>query len=266
MIARFTSISLPLFTALLLSACSQPDRQQLTITGSSTIAPVASELARIFEQMNPDVRIDVQTGGSSRGLADARNGLADIGMVSKAVKETDVVATLLARDGLAVIAHKSNPVAALSSTQIVQIYRGELEQWPGSNLPISVVHKADGRSTQEVFLKHFKLQPREIKASVIVGDNEQGIKTVAGTPGAIGYVSIGAAQYSSDNDVPIKLLPLGGVTATVENVQNGSYPLARELNWVTRDMPTGLAAEFIEFATTNTGSEIIRGLYFVPVN
>lgn len=250
---------------LVIAACGNNNQQKLSITGSSTIAPVAAELARTFEALNANVRIDVQTGGSSRGLADASKGLADIGMVSKAVNHPNVTATLLARDGLAVILHSSNPTAALSREQLVQIYRGERTQWPGSDQAISVVHKADGRSTQQIFLEHFALQANEIKAAVIVGDNEQGIKTVAGNPGAIGYVSIGAAQYSQRAGVPIKLLPLNGVAATVENVSNGSYPLARELNWVTANPPQGLAKAFIDFSATDKGHEIIRSLYFVPV-
>ena len=59
---------------------------RLVITGSSTVAPLAGELAKQFELLHPGVRIDVQSGGSSRGITDARRGTADIGMVSRAPK------------------------------------------------------------------------------------------------------------------------------------------------------------------------------------
>ncbi|MGH7889036.1 MAG: substrate-binding domain-containing protein, partial [Thermodesulfobacteriota bacterium] len=58
---------------------------KLVLTGSSTVAPLAAEIGKRFEAQHPDVRIDVQTGGSSRGVADARQELADIGMVSRAL-------------------------------------------------------------------------------------------------------------------------------------------------------------------------------------
>ena len=102
-------------------------------------------------------------------------------------------------------------------------------------------------------------------ADAIVGDNEQGIKTVAGNPSAIGYVSIGAAQYAADNGVAIKLLPLGGVIASVENVANGSYPLARELNLLTSEKSSLAAQEFLQFASSSEAAQTIKSLYFVPI-
>ncbi|MCH9639427.1 MAG: substrate-binding domain-containing protein, partial [Betaproteobacteria bacterium] len=76
--------------------------QRLVLTGSSTVAPLVGEIARQFESLNPGVRIDVQTGGSSRGINDARNGIADIGMVSRALKtnEKDLLAFTIALDGI----------------------------------------------------------------------------------------------------------------------------------------------------------------------
>ncbi|MEZ4463171.1 MAG: substrate-binding domain-containing protein [bacterium] len=65
--------------------------------------------------------MDVQAGGSSRGIADARQGAADVGMVSRALKaeEGDLTATPIARDGIALIVHRDNPIAALSADQVV---------------------------------------------------------------------------------------------------------------------------------------------------
>ncbi|MFX8067301.1 substrate-binding domain-containing protein, partial [Acinetobacter baumannii] len=92
----------------------------ITVTGSSTLAPVLLEMAKAYEAKTPNVRVDVQTGGSSKGLADARSGKADIGMVSRARRpdETDLQWTLVANDGLAIIVHKSNPLDALSADQV----------------------------------------------------------------------------------------------------------------------------------------------------
>ena len=90
--------------------------QHLTLTGSSTIAPLALEIGKRFEQQNPGVRVDVQTGGSSRGVNDARTGLADIGMVSRALHESeaDLTAYTIAMDGVCMILHRDNSIDALS--------------------------------------------------------------------------------------------------------------------------------------------------------
>lgn len=244
--------------------------EKLVITGSSTIAPLAAEIGKRFEKQNPDVRVDVQSGGSSRGVNDARNGLADIGMASRALKaeENDLKNFTIALDGIGVILHKENPVKTLTDQQVIDIYTGKITNWKdvgGKDVRITVVNKAEGRSTLELFLHHYKLKNSDIKPQVVIGDNQQGIKTVAGNSGAIGYVSVGTAEFESGNGAPIKLLPMDGVAATVENVRNGSFPLSRPLNLVTKTAPQGLAKRFIDFASSKEVYDIVEAQYFVPL-
>lgn len=243
---------------------------KLVITGASTLAPLIAEIGKRFESLYPTVRIDVQSGGSSRGVADARQGLADIGMVSRAMKEDerDLSAFPVARDGVCPILHQENPVQALADEQIVAIYTGTITNWKavgGADAPITVVNKAEGRSTLEVFLHYFKLKNVDVKAQVVIGDNEQGVKTVAGNRNAIGYVSIGTAEYDATHGVPIKLLPIGGVAASTESVRKGSFPLSRPLHLVTRTSPSGLAKAFIEYAQSRAVHDLIKQQYFVPL-
>ncbi|BAY89677.1 MULTISPECIES: phosphate ABC transporter substrate-binding protein [unclassified Tolypothrix] len=244
---------------------------KLVLTGSSTVAPLAAEIGKKFESEHPDVRVDVQTGGSSRGIADARTGVANIGMASRSLKaeEKDLKAFAIARDGIGMILHKENPVKSLSNQQVIDIYTGKVNNWQqvsGKNAPITVVNKAEGRSTLELFLSYFKLKNSDIKSSVVIGDNQQGIKTVAGNPNAIGYVSIGTAEFSINNGVPIKLLPLNGVAASTENIKNGTFPLARPLNLVTKTQPQGLERAFIDFAQSPQVHDIVKKQDFVPIS
>jgi len=224
--------------------------EHLSLTGSSTVAPLALEIAKRFEKLNPGIRIDVQTGGSSRGINDARRGLADIGMVSRALKqsETDLTAHTIATDGIGIILHSDNPVDQLSDDQIRAIYTGKIANWRelgGEDRGITVVNKAEGRSTLELFLHYFGLRNSQIKARVIIGDNQQGIKTVAGNPGAIGYVSIGTAEYEEQRGVSIKRPIVNGVEASIATVRSGDFPLSRPLNLVTKGELTDLAKRFI---------------------
>jgi phosphate transport system substrate-binding protein len=245
--------------------------EKLVLTGSSTIAPLAAEIGKRFEKNNSGVRVDVQTGGSSRGISDARNGLADIGMASRALKaeEQDLKSFTIALDGVGLILHKDNPIQTLNTQQVVDIYTGKIANWKevgGKDARITVVNKAEGRSTLELFLHYYALKNSGIKAHVVIGDNQQGIKTVAGNANAIGYVSIGTAEFEEGNGTPIKLLPLNGVMAKVENVRNGSYPLSRPLNLVTKNIPQGLAQRFIAFAQSKAVDDIIEAQYFVPLS
>ncbi len=269
---RLFTCLVALLSASIVSCSSANNRSdhQLVLTGSSTVAPLVLEMAKRFESQHPGVRVDVQTGGSSRGIADAMRGLADIGMASRSLREEEyeLHAFAIARDGVCVILHRDNPIEALTDAQIVAIYSGEIVNWSdvgGHDAPITVVNKAAGRSTLELFLEYFDLSSTEIRADVVIGDNEQGIKTVAGNSNAIGYVSIGTAEFDASAGIAIKLLPVGTVAASVDNVATGSFPLSRPLNLVTRSEPNGLAATFIEFARSDSVHDLIREQYFVPI-
>ncbi len=115
-------------------------------------------------------------------------------------------------------------------------------------------------------MNHFGLKNSQIKASVIIGENEQGIKTVIGNPGAIAYVSIGTAEYEFKHGAHIKLLPMNGVIASIDNVKNHSFPLMRPLNLVTKAEPVGLAKRFIDFARSDAVRDIVKEQYFVPID
>jgi phosphate transport system substrate-binding protein len=244
---------------------------KLTLSGASTVAPLMSEVARRFETQNPGVRVDVQMGGSARGVMDARQGLVDIGMVSRDLKpdESDLDAHLVARDGICIIVHKTNPIASLTDEQIVSIYTGKITHWKdvgGADAPIVVVNKAEGRSTLELFLHHFQLKNSDIKAQVVIGDNQQGIKTVQGSPEAIGYVSIGAAEYAARQGESLRLLPMAGVEASTDSVRNGTFPLGRTLNLVTKKgQQNELARKFITFAQSSEINDLIEKQYFIPM-
>ncbi|MBI1390620.1 MAG: phosphate ABC transporter substrate-binding protein [bacterium] len=274
-------VIISIMSAGLLSACNQSTADtsadndssavtgKLVLAGSSTVAPLAQEIGQRFEQEHPNVRVDVQTGGSSRGISDARSGLADIGMASRALKEDerDLTAHTIALDGICVILHADNPVESLSDDQVRAIYRGQLTNWNevgGQDAPITVVNKAEGRSTLELFLHYYGMESTEVEASVVIGDNEQGIKTVSTNPASIGYVSIGAAEFAAEDGVSIKLLPMDGVAPTTQNVRNGSFPLSRPLNLITQGDVDGLSRTFIDYAQSSEVNDLITGLYFVP--
>ena len=245
-------------------------QEKLVISGSSTMAPLIAEIGKRFENLHPGTRVDVQTGGSSRGIADTVNGLADIGMVSRALKpqEHSLHGAAIAHDGITMILHKDNPVDELSKEQIRSIYSGVITNWEtvgGLDAPITVVNKAEGRSTLELFLQYFQISNRLIHAHVIIGDNEQGIKTIAGNQHAIGYVSVGTAQYDATHEVPIKLLALHHIPATLETVQAGTFPLSRPLTLVSKNPFAGLTQTFIDFSRSPAVHDLILKQYFVPI-
>ncbi len=245
------------------------EAQRIRITGSSTIAPVMLEISDAYMRSHPNTRIDIETGGSSRGLADAKMKRSQMGMVSRAKRTEDgsVVFAEIAKDGLAVIVHKSNPLSNISTDQLKSIYRGSVQNWNevgAKSEQITVVSKADGRSTLEVFLAYTGLKSKEIQPDVIIGDNQQAIKTVESVPSSIGYVSIGSAIVSQEKGARIKLLQLDGVSATPENVGNGHYKLSRSLNIVYSGELDEASKKFLNHLNSSEARAVIRRMSFVP--
>ena len=252
------------------SPVADPTNDKLVITGSSTIAPLVLEIGKRYEARGSGVRVDVQTGGSSRGISDIRQNLAHIGMASRALKkdEQDLHGTVIAYDGIGFIVHNSNTLAAIDHNDIRGIYTGRITNWKevdGVDAPITVVNKAEGRATLDLFLHYFNLNNTHIRAHVVIGDNEQGIKTVLGNPHAIAYVSLGTAEYDAAHGVPIKLLRLENIPASLKTVQESRFPLSRPLTLVTNEIPTGAVKAFIDFAKSPEVHDLVTQHYFVPL-
>lgn len=243
----------------------------LTLAGSSTVQPIMESAAAAWELAHPGDTVQVQGGGSGVGVSATTSGLADIGMVSRSLKpsESALAATAIARDGIALVVHASNPLAGLSHAQVVGVYAGHTTSWRGlggTDAPITVISKESGRSTLELFENHFGLKDQIVASAIVIGPNGQAITTTAGDPHAISYVSIGSAAVAEQDGVPIKRLGLDGVAATVGNVGNGSYPLCRPLNLVTKGEPVGFAAEFIRFVLSPEGQAIVATEDFIPLS
>jgi phosphate transport system substrate-binding protein len=244
---------------------------RLTLAGSSTVQPVMEEAAQAFEKSRPEVRVDVQGGGSAVGITAPRRGLAQIGMVSRDLhddEKADLTATPIALDGLAIIVHASNPLKDLTQQQVIDIFSGKAANWKavgGRDAAVTVINKEEGRATLELFEKHFNLKGRFVKNAVIIGPNGQAIASVAGNPDSIAYVSIGSAAVAEQEGVKIRRVRLDGVEPTVENVKNGAYGLRRPLCLVTRGAPSGLAKEYMDFVLSPEGQRIVLGQEFVPV-
>ena len=105
----------------------------VTVAGSSSVSPVMEKLAEAYMALNPDVTIQIQTSDSSTGMSSAIEGLCDIGMASRAVKDSEqaegLVPTTICMDGIAVVVNQENGISNLTLEQIRQIFTGEVTDW-----------------------------------------------------------------------------------------------------------------------------------------
>ncbi len=105
----------------------------VTVGGSSSVAPVMEKLAEAYMELNPDVTVTVETSDSTTGVTSTIEGIFDIGMASRDLKDSEssqgVSATTIALDGIAVIVNNDNTVDDLTTEQVMQIYTGEITTW-----------------------------------------------------------------------------------------------------------------------------------------
>ena len=110
---------------------------KVVVAGSSSVTPVMEKLKEAYEVLNPNVEIELQQSDSSSGMTSTRDGVCDIGMASRALKESELEAGLvpmtIAMDGIAVIVSNDNEVTGLTTEQVRSIYMGETTDWSEVN-------------------------------------------------------------------------------------------------------------------------------------
>lgn len=234
----------------------------ISLVGSSSVQPLAEELAKAFMAQNPKVNITVAGGGSGAGIKAARTGQADIGTCSReltAGEEQGLTATVIARDGIAIIVHPSNMVATLTVEQIKLIYTGEIKNWKqvgGAGSPIVLVSREAGSGTRGAFEELVLGKNAAPSADMLIQGSTGAVRqTVAVTKNAIGYISMGAI------DKTIKPLRIEKVEPNEANVLNKTYPLSRPFLFLTKGAPKGLTKSFIDWILSPQGQAIVAKEY-----
>jgi phosphate transport system substrate-binding protein len=246
---------------------------QLQLAGSTTVQPLAEVLAIAFMESNPDLEIDIQGGGSSVGVTSAGEGTVDIGNASRAIKDSefetfpDLQVFTIAFDGIAIVTNPDLELPSLSIEQVRGIFSGEYTNYSevgGPDEPIVVISREEGSGTRAAFeelVMEYKDAAGETQAALITEmallqqSNGQVRTTVSTTPSSIGYLSFG---FLDDTTRPVEI---DGVTPSVANVKNGSYPIFRPLNMLTNGAPNELAQAFIDFILSDAGQQIVAEDY-----
>ena len=106
---------------------------KVVVAGSSSVTPVMEKLKEAYAKVNPDAEVEVQQSDSTTGMQSAIDGLCDIGMASRELKDSEteagLTATVIAQDGIAVIVNNESGIDELTSDQVKGIYTGEILDW-----------------------------------------------------------------------------------------------------------------------------------------
>lgn len=239
---RFKYLLIYLFSMMLSSSLMA---SPLRISGASTIFPIIDQLSASLESRNA-VALQLSAGGSGRGISDVREGVADIGMVSRTLREdekADLQYSTIALDTLVFIVNEANPQTMISRQELIDLYtrQRDWQEINGFNWSARLVSKEVGRSTLDLFEDYTGLiSPDRSGATgrlisgdaTIIGSNLEALTLVGGQQGAVGYVSLGAAVSMRDRGLAVRILDLAGITPSAQTINNGQYPIRRELNLV----------------------------------
>jgi phosphate transport system substrate-binding protein len=237
----------------------------LTFAGSTTLQPLAAELGEGFQEENPQVTLDIAAGGSTVGIQAVHDGTVDIGMASRSLSDEeaqDIEVHQVASDVISIVVHPDNPVSSITLEELAAVYRGEITNWSelgGNDREIVPVIREETSGTRGAFdklvLDKEAPQGENLTTAVTAGDVSA---IVAENRAAIGYTSFG---YLDDTT---KVLGVNDVLPSFESVLDGSYLLTRPLLLMTGSLSQPLADEFIDFALSPAGQEMVEELGWVP--
>ena len=250
----------------------------VSIKGSDTMVILGQRWAENYMQKNPNNQIQVTGGGSGTGISALINGTTDICQSSRSMKAaekakvreryaTTGVEIPVAKDGLAVYVHASNPMTEISMQQLKDIFTGKVTNWKeigGSDTRI-IVYSRENSSGTYVFFKDVVLEGRDFspRAQTMPGTASV-VNAVSKEVQSIGY---GGAAYAKG----IKILKVkkdsgsAGVAPDLQTVQSGEYPLARPLFFYLRNKPSGDIKTFVDYVLSAEGQSVVSKVGYYPI-
>ena len=262
--------------AMLVAGCGEavatPEPISLRATGSTAMSALVDELAEAFAEQSDTVSLEVTGLGTQFGLEALRAGEVDIALASWLPPDLEGLsppgqsvdarwrALAIARDGIAVIVHPSNPVQGLGLVQLGDLFGGQTHEWravggwrtQGTVQPVS---REAGSGTREAFEALVMDGQRVTPVAVVTVSSQDVVEYVAEHPKAIGYVSMGSVSSE------VKVLEIEGEVPTPESAGQASYPLTRELWLVTAGSAPQVVQDFLGFVLSPAGQQIVGQRY-----
>ncbi len=240
--------------------------------------------AEAYQKIHPEVSVSVTGGGSGTGISALINGTVDIANASREIKKEEIAAAegegfepyelVVAKDAIAVIVNKENPIDKLTMEQISGIYRGDYSNWSelgGNNSPIVRLSRETNSGTHVYFLEQVvRLGSKDDKSlftpeTLLLPSSEGIISEVRDNPNAIGYDGLG---YITDEVKTLAIAPQAGEDAilpSIETVNNKQYPISRDLYIYTRGKPNATIQTYLDWIVSADAQAIVQSLGFVPI-
>lgn len=257
-----------LMSIALLAGCGSNGSEPQTVStnGSTSMEKVIGALSEKFMENNKDITVTYDPTGSGTGIESVSTGKCDIGLSSRALKdsETGLTGTTIALDGIAIIVNADNKVADLTVQQIADIFTGKITNWKdvgGDDLEITCIGREANSGTRDGFESVTDTKDA-CKLSQELTSTGAVISAVGSNKNAIGYASLSAVEGQDG----IKAVTVGGVACSEASVLDGSYAIQRPFVLVTKDGTelSSAAKAFFDFATSTDAADLIRSAGAVP--
>jgi phosphate transport system substrate-binding protein len=265
-------------SALLALASPALAGKAITLKGSDTMVILGQRWAEKFMNANPGKIVMVTGGGSGTGIAALINGTTDICQSSRPMKQDEKlklrdrfqtmgVEIPVAKDGLAVYAHASNPVKQLTMAQLADVYSGKVTNWKqlGGNDATIILYGRENSSGTYGFFKEHVLGGRDFSPRVQTLPGTAAVaNAVAKDPNGIGYG--GAAYAKGVKDLAIAAdAKSKAILPTPDAVNDGSYPLSRYLFFYLRQKPAGDTKAFVDWVLSPAGQDLAVQVGYFPL-
>jgi phosphate transport system substrate-binding protein len=256
----------------------------IQIKGSDTMVNLGQAWAEAFNAIHPKVNVAVTGGGSGTGIAALLNGTCEIAESSRAVEEKEIKQAeasgirfsqeIVALDGIAVVVHPSNPIKNLTMDQLREIFMGNIKNWKilgGPNRPIVLLSREVNSGTHIFFKEHVlrrgkKKAQEEFSPRALMMPSSYAIaEEVANNENTIGYYGMGYISPRQKVIAVAKDAQSPFVEPTLEAIRSNAYPISRPLYLYTDGAPKGIVKEFIDFAYSKEGQEIVKKTDYVPI-
>jgi phosphate transport system substrate-binding protein len=246
---------------------------RVAVSGSTSVGPLMEKEAQAFMDKNTNIKIEIQQIGSSAGIKNAIDGVSQIGMSSRDLKDAEkavVKDEAICYDGIGIIVHPSNGAVDLTMAQVKDIYTGKISNWKdvgGKDAPIVVVSREEGSGTRDAFQEIVGYKAEELIKSAQISQGNGAVKTTVSTnENAIGYVSFEVMMKDGKVDPAIKALKVDGVEATPENVLAKTYKVSRPFLVVYQESKLSQEGKsFIEFIKSDEGQKIAKDSGAIPL-
>jgi phosphate transport system substrate-binding protein len=254
--------------AVALSASTAVARTTISMSGSTSVAPLAAKLAKGYLKAHPGaVSFRLAQGGSDVGVADVAAGRVTIGNSSRDPKGSDpggIVWNRIARDAICIATNPGNPISGLTQAQVQAIFSGSVRSWsdvPGASAsgPIDIVVRTAASGTQDAFQKIFMGNAKVSSSAAQKASNGLVAQAIRSDPNAVGYVSL--AFTKGLNDARYK-----GVACNLRTAKSGQYEGVRNFWMVTRGRAQGAALSFIRWIQRSKAARAITATGWVPLH